>query len=325
MNSWCPARRILPLVLAAGLALAPGASWAKVAKGGSMGSLGSQTFTHNPNAAPIQRSYTPPPALTPVPPPAHVQSEQLAPPGSTSMAPPIQPPMAQGRGMFQSHPFVSGLMGGLVGAGIGSMLFGGGPFFGEGVGGFFGFALQILLLVFLARLALRFFRRNAPAPSGYARPELHLIEPSLGSRPAQPKQPLQFALTQGDLGTFESLLVSIQTAWSARDIGALGRFMTAEMVSYLAEQMRDEQVQGIANQVEQVQLLSGDVLQTWREGQVEYAQVKMHWSAIDYTLRLADHSVVEGDPRRPVEATEVWTMLRSPNTPWQLTAIQQVN
>ena len=44
---------------------------------------------------------------------------------------------------------MSGLMGGLIGAGIGGLLFGHGMFFGGslGFGGFLGFLLQIFLIV----------------------------------------------------------------------------------------------------------------------------------------------------------------------------------
>ena len=49
----------------------------------------------------------------------------------------------------------------------------------------------------------------------------------------------------------------------------------------------------------------------------------MRFSARDWTEERATGRVVEGDPNRPVEATEVWTFRRERGGPWRLSAIQQ--
>ena len=49
----------------------------------------------------------------------------------------------------------------------------------------------------------------------------------------------------------------------------------------------------------------------------------MRFSLIDQTVERASGRVVEGDPVRPVEATELWTFRRAPGGPWLLSAIQQ--
>ena len=63
--------------------------------------------------------------------------------------------------------FASGLMGGLIGAGIGGLLFGHGFMGGGGLGfgGFLGFLLQIGLVVLAVSLLVRWFRRRQASPA----------------------------------------------------------------------------------------------------------------------------------------------------------------
>src|SRR5271154_6958858 len=135
-------------LLALALTLAPGLAFARAGGGGSMGSRGGMTFSAPPatrtspgGAAPFERSLTQPSA--------------------PSYAPGYQQPGYGGR-----SPFMSGLFGGLLGAGIGGLLFGGGLFHGiSGFGGFLGFLLQIWLVVMLVRFLMRRFMRQ-PAFAG---------------------------------------------------------------------------------------------------------------------------------------------------------------
>ena len=63
------------------------------------------------------------------------------------------------------NPFLSGLMGGMLGAGLIGMMFGGG--FGAGLGGMagmLGFLLQIALIGGLAYLAVRLWKARSGAP-----------------------------------------------------------------------------------------------------------------------------------------------------------------
>src|SRR4051812_3339947 len=109
--------RLLTAAAVAALVLAPAFADARIWGGGSMGSRGSNT-------------YSPPPSTRTAP--------STAAPMERSMAPRSPSVMPGGAGMpGQMAPrsgFMSGLAGGLIGAGIGSMLFGGG-------GGFFGHGL----------------------------------------------------------------------------------------------------------------------------------------------------------------------------------------
>src|ERR1700744_6098739 len=109
---------VLPaLAVAALLALAPGLAGARAGDGGSFGSRGSQTYVAPPSTAtapsvaPFQRSLPP----------------QSAP---SYGSPGYAAPAFGGYGYGNRSPFVSGLMGGLIGAGIGGLLFGHGMFYG---------------------------------------------------------------------------------------------------------------------------------------------------------------------------------------------------
>ncbi len=301
--------RLLPfLALAFALAVSPHLAEAKAGKSSSMGSRGSRTYVppQGTTAKPIERSATPPPSAVP---PATAPS--IAPAPRPSVAPPL--PAAQST-FFQRHPIVGGLLGGMFGAGLASLLFGG-HFFGAGTGGLLGVILQLALLAVLAKLAYSFFRGRSTLAAG--RPQ------ALAPPPAR-ANPVEFALGQNDLAAFEGILREVQAAWSAGNGAALPRLMTPEMADYLGAQLRDERAQGVENHVEQVRLTKGDVDETWQEGPAQYATVTMTWTAVDYTLRIGTNQVVDGDPRSPQETTEVWTFVRRQGGPWQMSAIQQV-
>src|SRR4029079_4016689 len=98
---------------------------------------------------------------------------------------------------------------------------------------------------------------------------------------------------------------------------------TPEMVGYFSEQLSANASRGVENRVEAVKLEQGDLAEAWRAGDVDYENVAMRFSMVDVTRRIADGTVVEGDPQVRTEATEVWTFLRSRGGNWILSAIQQ--
>ena len=329
-------RHCLGLTLALALALAPALADAKAGGGGSrgMGSRGARTFNSapatpsSPSMAPVERSVTP--------------QAQPSRPGGQMQAP--GPSLGQGaRPSFaQRNPFVSGLMGGFLGAGIAGLLFGGGLFGGGGLGGagMLGLLLQLALFGGLIWLAIRFMRqrgilgRPATAPAGYASSPTPLSpqdfsyqRAGLGDqdRPqpdASSGEADEIGIGQSDYDTFERLLIDIQAAWSAGDLQALRPLLTPEMLSYFSQALSADHSRGVANRVEQVKLLQGDMAEAWREGNVDYATVAMRWQAIDHTVDTATGKVVEGDPVQPNEATEVWTFMRVRDGRWLLSAIQ---
>jgi predicted lipid-binding transport protein (Tim44 family) len=131
-------------------------------------------------------------------------------------------------------------------------------------------------------------------------------------------------IVPADFGEFERLLAEVQKAWSAGDVGALRRHVTPEMLSYFSEQLSANASAGIENHVEDVKLEQGDLAESWREGNVDFATVAMRWSAVDYTLRTDSGAVVEGSKTARGDETEVWTFMRTSGGRWLLSAIQQV-
>jgi len=217
-------------------------------------------------------------------------------------------------------------MGGLIGAGIGGLLFGHG-FFGGGLGfgGFLGFLLQIFLLVMLVRFLFRFFsggRRPALAggPNIFARTGAPSPGPMASGGGSGGPPPV--AIQPADYQQFEQLLTGIQAAWSAQDMNGLQAMATPEMVSYFSEQLSDQVSRGVRNSVTDVRLVSGDLAQAWAEQGREYATVAMRFSMIDVTRDQAGH-VVDGSPSEHITATEIWTFVRSRGGHWILSAIQQ--
>ena len=288
------------------LALAPGMAEARAGGGGSFGSRGSMTWSAPPStrtapysAAPMERSMTP--------------------------SAPSQGFGAPGFGYRPRSGFMSGLMGGLIGAGIGGLLLGHGFFGGMlGFGGFLGFLLQIFLIVLVVRFLIRLFRGQSPAfaggPNIFARGSPPGPRPMGGFGGTAGPPPIQIG--PQDYQAYEQLLQNIQAAWSRHDLNTLRAMTTPEMLSYFGEQLAEQTSQGVRNEVTDVRLLQGDLSQAWSEGNREYATVAMRFSMIDVT-RDGSGRVVDGSPTEHVTATELWTFVRSPGGRWILSAIQQ--
>ena len=218
-------------------------------------------------------------------------------------------------------------MGGLIGAGIGGLLFGHG-FMGHGFGmfGFLGLLLQIFLLVMLVRFVLRLVMGGrspvmAGGPNSFARGGMPGPRPVMpgGSGPSGPPP---IAISPEDYRQYEQLLQGIQAAWTAHDLNGLQAMATPEMVSYFADQLSEQVSRGVRNSVTDVRLVQGDLSQAWTEQGRDYATVAMRFSMVDVT-RDAAGRVVDGSPTEHVTATEIWTFVRSRGGHWILSAIQQ--
>ena len=299
-------------VIAAVIVVAPSLAEARAAACASGGSRGSKTgqapapTQTSPTAKPVERSTTP----------------QQPAPATTAAAP-------QAGGFMARHPFLSGLMGGMLGAGLLGMMFGGG--FG-GAAGILGLLVQVLLIGGVAYLAVRLFRgwsaaRAQPASPAYA----YLASPGTTEAPmARSAGPLlvgaasaQLAITADDYTTFEAALSQIQTAYGKGDLATLRSLATPEMLGYFSEQLSANASRGVENKVEAVKLEQGDLSEAWSEAGLDYATVAMRFSMIDVTRNIADGRIVEGSDRDRTEAREVWTFLRSRGGKWVLSAIQQ--
>lgn len=231
-------------------------------------------------------------------------------------------PMYQGN---RSPGFMSGMMGGLIGAGLLGMMFGHG-FMGGGLFGLLGMLLRIFLLVVIVRFVFRLVAGGrSPAMAGG--PNMFGGGGMQGAGPVPggsgPAGPPPIAIAPADYQQFEQLLQGIQAAWSAHDLNGLQVMATPEMVSYFADQLSEQVSRGVRNFVTDVRLVSGDLAQAWTERGKDYATVAMRFSMIDATKDAAGR-VVDGSMTEHVTATEIWTFVRSRGGQWILSAIQQV-
>jgi predicted lipid-binding transport protein (Tim44 family) len=292
---------------------------AEARRGGSFGSRGTRTFQTapatptSPNVtAPVQRSMTP---------------------GQTTTTPRAGAQAAQPRSMF----------GGLGGALLGGALLGGlfGMFLGQGFGGMaglFGLLVQCVLIFFVIRFVMGLLARNARQPatagagmnysgnSGGSGPSpLGGLGSQRGSSPSRAPRgnPDELGVKAADLDRFEDMLRELQLAFGREDYSALRQLTTPEMMSYLSEELGENASRGVKNEVSEVKLLKGDVAESWREGNQDYATAAMHYSSIDVTRDRATGRIVEGDSEVASETTELWTFVRPRGGEWKLSAIQQ--
>jgi predicted lipid-binding transport protein (Tim44 family) len=311
LNRWLAA-------LAAVVLLVPTLADARVGGGTNTGSRGGRTdqapapSQTAPAPKPIERSATPSQQTKPAPTPAAPQG-----------------------GFFARNPFMSGLMGGMLGAGLIGMMFGHG-FGGAGdTAGMLGLLIQFALIGGLGYLAYRLFKGRSAVPAAasaaYAGAMPRTIEPPMAPRTllagvaggGATAATTGLAIAAEDFNSFEARLGDIQSAFSKGDLAALRTMVTPEMLGYFSEQLSANASRGVENKVEAVKLEQGDLSESWSEAGIDYASVAMRFSMVDTMRRIADGTVVEGNPQVRSEATEVWTFLRSRGGNWILSAIQQ--
>lgn len=294
---------------------------ARPGQGSSMGSRGSRTWSAPPTtrttpygAAPMERSIAP--------------RGPSAPSGYGAQAPYGQGMAAQA--MRPRHPFLTGLAGGLLGAGLFGMLSGHG--FMGGVHGFFSFIgllFQIALVVWVIMWLVRRFSGNRNGANGgggngfgFSPSTPNTGVPLSTPRPAAP-QSSALAITSTDYQAFQQTLLDIQNAWNQQNIAAMQQMATPEMVSYFNQQLATLAAQGARNVVSDVHFIQGDLAEAWQEDGMDYATVAMRYSLIDLTTN-ATGQVLQGSSTEPVTITELWTYTRpSRGGRWLLSAIQQ--
>ena len=303
--------KVAAVALALVLPVALGVSQADARAGGgfSSGSRG-------------MRTWSAPPVTNTVPSTARPFDRTMT-PNSPSYAP------RPTGGFFGRPGLLGGLAAGFLGAGLFGLLFGGGLF--GGLGGFsslLGLILQVVLIVFVARLVMNWWRRRNLAFAGPSNFDAANTQPTGGmfggggfGAGARASTPIE--ITPRDYDGFERLLSDIQNAWSHEDAQAMSRLTTPEMESYFTRDLAANRAKGVINQVSNVKLLQGDLSEAWREGATDYATVAMRFRLVDRTIDRQSGHMVEGSDQ-PVEVTEIWTFMRASGSDWVLSAIQQV-
>ena len=298
------------LALALPTALAITSADARVGGGFSSGSRGSRTFSAPPSTS------TAPGTATPF-------NRTYSQPGANSTAP-------MGGGMFNrpGGSMLRGLAAGFIGAGLFGLLFGGGLFGGlGGLSSILGLILQIVLVVFLVRMAMSWWQRRHTPQAAYAGAGAGSgPQPSyrsgLGFGLGANNAPLE--IQPADYESFERLLGDIQAAWSSEDVAKLHTLATPEMVAYFEKDLAENRARNVVNKVSNVKLLQGDLAEAWREDVTDYATVAMRFALTDKTVDRNTGAIVAGS-EQPSEVTEVWTFARRPGSNWELSAIQQTN
>ena len=309
------------LALALPTALAISSADARVGGGFSSGSRGSRTFSAPPSTttAPgstsqFNRTYSQPGA------------------GMNTTAP------SRGGLFGRGGGFLGGLAAGFLGAGLLGMLFGGGLFGGlGGLSSILGLIIQIVLVVFVVRLAMSWWQRRNSPQAAYAGadagsgPQTNYrsglgggLGSGLGSGFGFGANNAPLEIKPADYEAFERLLGDIQSAWSNEDVGKLHTLATPEMVSYFEQDLAQNRARNAVNKVTNVKLLQGDLAEAWREGETDYATVAMRFALTDKTVDRNTGAIVAGS-EQPGEVTEVWTFARRQGSPWELSAIQQTN
>ena len=298
-------------------------------RGGSFGSRGARTYnapaTTNVaprQTAPMQRSMTDRPA------------------GATQAG-----TAAAGAGAAatsQRGGMAKGLLGGLLAGGLIGALLGGGMGALGGAGAVMAL-LQIVLIGGLLFFLFRLFRRKstgAPAHafagagagngrgmassfSGHQAPQAAPSATVSALRPAVQDQGADIAINDADRHDFERLLTEVQDAFSNEDFGRLRERTTPEVMSYFAEELSQNATAGRRNSVAGTRLLDAEVAEAWREGATDYATIAMRYESTDVMLDRSTGAVLEGDPSRPTDTTELWTFRREPQGQWRLSAIQE--
>ena len=299
------------LALALPTVIAVSSADARIGGGFSSGSRGSRTFSAPPSTS------TAPNAASPF-------NRTYSQPGSPGMN------SAAGGGLFgRSGGLLGGLAAGFLGAGLLGMLFGGGMF--SGIGGFssvLGLILQIVLIVFLVRLAMSWWHRRQGSQPAYAGaspagpPTQSSFGGGMGFGFGSGSAPLQ--IQPADYEAFERLLVETQAAYSNEDLTRLRGLVTPEMLAFFTEDLQQNRTRNQINKVSGTKLLQGDLAEAWREGDTDYATVAMRFSMIDRYVDRTSGQLMSGS-EQPVEVTEVWTFVRQRGGDWRLSAIQQTS
>jgi predicted lipid-binding transport protein (Tim44 family) len=227
-----------------------------------------------------------------------------------------------------------GMMGGLAGGFLGSMLFGGmGGMGGDGGIGI----LEIVLLGGLGYLAYRFFvkRRQEPptfpsqvagtTPGPYAPPaavaDTAAEDRDKGLEYIRRMDPAFDAKAFGE--TASDAFFRLQGGWTRRDLSPVSGLLTDEMRATLQADADALKAKGRINRLENISVRNVEITEAWQESGQDFVTVLFMANLLDYTTDEAG-KVLSGSDTVPVKFEEFWTFSR-PVGPgaWRLSAIQQ--
>jgi predicted lipid-binding transport protein (Tim44 family) len=327
MKTYLRSTSLLALLACFALALGGPLAEARIGGGRSGGFRGSRGF----GGGGASRSYAP----RPNPNPGYGQRPAPAPA-------PYSAPYNPGGGSF-----MRGLMGGVAGGFLGSMLFRGVGNAGYGAGGGGGGIglLEILVFAALGFWAFRAFGARRRQMAGYdaggmsAYDKLRSVEPgpfaggngpSLGTAgayvddataatdddPSEAAQAAKLAQLDRtfDLDRFKDDrmddFLKLQKAWNFRDLSSVERLVAPEIRAQLDADIADLRRRRRINRIENVAVRGTELTEAWQERGQEYATLRFRANVTDTTLDESTLEVLEGDPNEPVKFEESWTFVR---------------
>ncbi len=181
---------------------------------------------------------------------------------------------------------------------------------------------------------------------------LALFAMSLRRRPAAPAQPTPAAVTVSDrldtppgdssldrgvrdirrtdagfdparfAGYTAMVFRDVQSAWMARDIGALRDRVTTELYGEL--QLRCDRLRSArqSNRIDRIEIRA-EITEAWQEHDRDYVTAYIGGSMIDYTVDEVTDGLVNGSRSIPKDVEEFWTFTRRAGLNfWMLAAVQ---
>jgi predicted lipid-binding transport protein (Tim44 family) len=240
----------------------------------------------------------------------------------------------QSPNFFQRNPLLSTFGAAIAGSWIGHMLFGGSGFGSNAMNGVSDAGAQassggsmMLNLLFMAIGAflmvklVKFLTRSQSCQTSDNQSQ---------TAENHPTNIYDIQISESENQKFAEILLEIQTAWSSQNIDKLKRLTTPEMAKYFSDALSQNTSQGIANKMENIEVISAKLAESWKEDEMEYATVVLEWSGLDYVINLNKNPsdsdfIVEGNNKNLVIASEVWTFTRyNSQANWILSAIAQV-
>jgi predicted lipid-binding transport protein (Tim44 family) len=173
--------------------------------------------------------------------------------------------------------------------------------------------------------------RNKPSAAD-PREDDHPMEP-VAERPAGPVHTLQSGLAEiaaadpsfnpdGFLSGARSAFDYIVSAFAAGDTATLRPLLSDEVYDGFAEAIRQRMAAKETLESRIVRLDSADLVDATLQGRTAAITIKFISQQINVT-RDADGKVIDGDPERPLERTDIWTFsrnVRAQNPNWVLVA-----
>ena len=230
-----------------------------------------------------------------------------------------------------------GMMGGLAGGFLGSMLFGG--LGGMGGGGGLGGILPILLLVAIGYLGYRVFTRRrqeqaswSPQAEGTS-PGPYAVTAAVADTAGEDRDKGLEYIRRMDPAfdgkafgeTASDAFFRLQGGWTRRDLSPVAGLLTDEMRATLQADADALKAKRQINRLENISVRNVEITEAWQESGQDFVTVLFQANLLDYTTDEAG-KVLSGSDAVPVKFEEFWTFTR-PVGPgaWRLSAIQQTS